>query len=222
MKKLKIKIEKLNLNYNLEITLLVLTIIVAIALPFGVYLLSKSLLYSILSSLFSMFLVVGFFNRYDYLLEVRREKLELEFIEVFSYLRIYLSNKENVYRSLKQANEYTSIEMKKEINNFLEKIDEDKSIIPFIEFGSFFKNKVIEEVMISLYQMIDGGFSEKYLNQFISLFDNFKNRYLNEDMNKRYHKMDIFNTLCLCGTGYLMIVILLLIVNVMEAMASGF
>ena len=56
-----------------------------------------------------------FFRRYDYLLERRRVNLELEFIEVFSYLRIYLSNSESVYRSLVQSSEYTSQQMKNEI-----------------------------------------------------------------------------------------------------------
>ena len=120
-----------------------------------------------------------FFRRYDYLLERRRVNLELEFIEVFSYLRIYLSNRESVYRSLVQSSEYTSQQMKNEINTFVKKIDEDKTIKPFIEFSNLFKNKLIDEVMISLYQMIDGGFTNNYLNQFITLFDNFKNRYLN-------------------------------------------
>lgn len=156
------------------------------------------------------------------MLENRRRHLEMEFIEVFSYLRIYLSNKESVYRSLKQASEYTSIEMKREITNFLERIDDDKSILPFIEFGNSFKNKVIEEVMISLYQMIDGGFTENYLNQFISLFDNFKSRYLKEDMLNRYKKMDVFTTLSLLGSGYILLTMLLIIVNIIGGMTNGF
>lgn len=155
------------------------------------------------------------------MLLARRKKLELEFIEVFSYLRIYLSNKENVYRSLKQASEYTSIEMKKEINNFLEKIDNDKTIMPFIEFGNIFHNKVIEEVMISLYQMIDGGFTETYLNQFISLFDNFKNRYLQDDLTNRYKKMDLFTTLSLFGSGFIMMIMLLVVMNIIGGLANG-
>lgn len=167
-------------------------------------------------------LITLFFKRYNTLEERRRINLELEFIEVFSYLRIYLSNSENVYRALLQASEYTSNEMKSEITRFIKAIDEDKTIIPFVEFSKLFKNKVIEEVMISLYQMIDGGFTGNYLTQFISLFDNFKARYLNEDLVNRYKKMDLFTTFSLFGGAYIMFVILILIVNVIGGVISGF
>lgn len=182
---------------------------------------TKNVRYFIISLLLSVIFIVAYLQRYDGMLLARRKNLELEFIEVFSYLRIYLSNKENVYRSLKKASEYTSIEMKKEINNFLEKIDNDKTIMPFIKFGNIFHNKVIEEVMISLYQMIDGGFTETYLNQFISLFDNFKNRYLQDDLTNRYKKMDLFTTLSLFGSGFIMMIMLLVVMNIIGGLANG-
>lgn len=222
MKKLKEKIQKLNLDLKKETVLLVSVSLLSVLSAFLVFFFTKNLLFLSLTLIIGLGFIYISFKRYDYMLENRRRNLEMEFIEVFSYLRIYLSNKENVYRSLKQSSEYTSIEMKKEIGRFLERIDEDKSIIPFVEFGNSFKNKVIEEVMISLYQMIDGGFTENYLNQFISLFDNFKSRYLKEDMLKRYKKMDLFTTLSLLGSGYILITMLLIIVNIIGSMTNGF
>lgn len=196
--------------------------LLAVVASFLTYFFTQSLLYLSLVLIVGLGFIYLAFKRYDYMIENRRRNLEMEFIEVFSYLRIYLSNKESVYRSLKQSSEYTSIEMKREITHFLERIDEDKSILPFIEFGNSFKNKVIEEVMISLYQMIDGGFTENYLNQFIALFDNFKSRFLKEDMLNRYKKMDVFTTLSLLGSGYILMTMLLVIVNIIGGMTNGF
>lgn len=199
-----------------------ITSVISLILPIAVFLLTQNIIYLICVCFISLAIVMLFFRRYDYLLERRRVNLELEFIEVFSYLRIYLSNSESVYRSLVQSSEYTSQQMKNEINMFVKKIDEDKTIKPFIEFSNLFKNKLIEEVMISLYQMIDGGFTNNYLNQFITLFDNFKNRYLNEDLHKRIKKMDLFNSLSLFGGAYIMLLILLLIVNAIGGLINGF
>ncbi len=199
-----------------------ITSVISLILPIAVFLLTQNIIYLICICFISLAIVMFFFRRYDYLLERRRVNLELEFIEVFSYLRIYLSNSESVYRSLVQSSEYTSQQMKNEINTFVKKIDEDKTIKPFIEFSNLFKNKLIEEVMISLYQMIDGGFTNNYLNQFITLFDNFKNRYLNEDLHKRIKKMDLFNSLSLLGGAYIMLLILLLIVNAIGGLINGF
>ena len=222
MKKFKEKIEKLNLDLKKEVALLSSLTLISFVLAFLIYYFTNNLVLLSFGLIASLGVIYCLLKRYDYMVENRRKHLEMEFIEVFSYLRIYLSNKESVYRSLKQASEYTSIEMKREISKFLDRIDEDKSILPFIEFGNSFKNKVIEEVMISLYQMIDGGFTENYLNQFISLFDNFKSRYLKEDMLNRYKKMDIFTTLSLLGSGYILITMLLIIVNIIGGMTNGF
>lgn len=201
---------------------LVITSAICVSLPIAVFLLTQNLIYLISVCFISLAIMMVFFRRYDYLLERRRVNLELEFIEVFSYLRIYLSNSESVYRSLVQSSEYTSQQMKNEINTFVKEIDEDKTIKPFIKFSNLFKNKLIEEVMISLYQMIDGGFTNNYLNQFITLFDNFKNRYLNEDLHKRMKKMDLFNSLSLFGGAYIMLLILLLIINAIGGLINGF
>lgn len=170
------------------------------------------------------FLLVSlmFLSKYSIYEEDKRRRLEMEFVEVFSYMRIYLVNKENVYTAIKKANEYTSKEMNEEINILLSRIDEDKSIVPFLDFGHYFKNKVIDEVMIALYQMVDGGYSENFINQFINVFDEFKARSNNEALFKRYSKMGTINQMSLVGSGYLMFVMLLVIINIIGDLTNGF
>ena len=124
--------------------------------------------------------------------------------------------------ALTKANEYTSKEMNNKINEFLLKIDEDKSIIPFLEFGKYFHNKTIEEVMISLYQMVDGGYADNYINQFILVFENLRKRSNEENLHNRYKKMNNLNLITLVGSGYLMLVMLIVIVTVIGEMTNGF
>jgi len=164
-----------------------------------------------------------YYQRYSFLEEEKRKRLENEFVEMFSYLRIYLVNKQNVYQALKESSQFTSLEMKEEVNKFLGKIDEDKTVVPFLDFSKKMKNKIIEEVMISLYQMVDAGSSINYLNQFIQIFENFQARFKKEDLDKRLRKLDLFNTFSLLGVGYLMIIILLVIVSIIgDVTSNGF
>lgn len=213
---------KLNLDPKKEFLKLVIgnLLIVVISILLIVFL--KSLFYLAVLVLGVILFTYCFFYRYDQIEENKRRKLEIEFVEVFSYLRIYLVNKETVYTALKKANEFTSKEMNKLINNFLIKIDEDKSILPFLEFGRYFKNKTIEEVMISLYQMIDGGYIDNYLNQFILIFENLRKRTNEENSHHRLKKLQNLNLLSLVGSGYLMMVMLIVIVSIIGELTNGF
>ena len=213
---------KLNLNPKKEYLKFLIGNLIVIAIALILTFVLSSYLYLILLVVGVLLFSYAFFYRYDQAEENKRKKLEVEFVEVFSYLRIYLINKETVYTALKKAGQYTSKEMNDKINEFLIKIDEDKSIIPFLEFGKYFKNKTIEEVMISLYQMVDGGYTENYINQFIMVFENLRKRSNEENLHTRYKKMSNLNILTLIGSGYLMIVMLIVIVSVIGEMTNGF
>ncbi len=221
MKKLKERILKLNLNPRNELIKFILLWITGVVGSILVFIFTNSWTYFAIVLLVTLLLTDLLYQRYSYLEETKRKRLENEFVEMFSYLRIYLVNKQNVYQALKESSQFTSIEMKEEVNSFLGKIDEDKTVVPFIEFSKKMKNKIIEEVMISLYQMIDAGSSINYLNQFIQLFENFQARFKKEDLDKRLRKLDLFNTLSLLGVGYLMIIILLVIVSIIGDVASN-
>ncbi len=221
MKKLKERILKLNLNPRNELIKFILLWITGVVGSILVFIFTNSWTYFAIVLLVTLLLTDLLYQRYSYLEEGKRKRLENEFVEMFSYLRIYLVNKQNVYQALKESSQFTSIEMKEEVNSFLGKIDEDKTVVPFIEFSKKMKNKIIEEVMISLYQMIDAGSSINYLNQFIQLFENFQARFKKEDLDKRLRKLDLFNTLSLLGVGYLMIIILLVIVSIIGDVASN-
>lgn len=213
---------KLNLNPRKEFLKFLIGNLIVIAISIALILIFQSLIYLAVLVIGILLYSYAFFYRYDQFEEDKRKRLEVEFVEVFSYLRIYLINKETVYSALTKANEYTSKEMNNKINEFLLKVDEDKSIIPFLEFGKYFHNKTIEEVMISLYQMVDGGYADNYINQFILVFENLRKRSNEENLHNRYKKMNNLNLITLVGSGYLMLVMLIVIVTVIGEMTNGF
>ena len=222
LKKQRQKIQKLNLNPKKELLKYLIGNLALIGLILTLFFVLKSWFYLILIPIGLIIFFFYFINRYDVFEENKRKRLEVEFVEVFSYLRIYLLNKETVYSALEKANQYTSKEMNQKINEFLIKIDEDKSIIPFLEFARYFKNKTIEEVMISLYQMVVGGYADNYINQFIAVFENLRKRINEENLHNRYNKMNNLNIMTLIGSGYLMLVMLVVIVNIIGEMTTGF
>ena len=222
LKKQKQKILNLKLNPKKEFLKFLIGNLVITAVGIVLIFINKSLYYLFFIAIGDLFFSYLFLSRYDQIESDKRKRLEVEFVEVFSYLRIYLLNKETVYTALTKANQYTSKEMNTKISEFLIKIDEDKSIVPFLEFGKYFKNKTIEEVMIALYQMVDGGYQENYINQFIIVFENLRKISEEGSLNNRYKKMNNLNLFTLFGSAYLMLVMLIVIVTVIGDMTNGF
>ncbi len=222
LKKLKQKILNLKLDPKKEFLKFLIGNLVITAVGIALIFIYKSLYYLFFIAIGDLFFSYLFLSRYNQIESDKRKRLEVEFVEVFSYLRIYLLNKETVYTALNKANQYTSKEMNAKISEFLIKIDEDKSIVPFLEFGKYFKNKTIEEVMIALYQMVDGGYQENYINQFIIVFENLRKISEEGSLNNRYKKMNNLNLFTLFGSAYLMLVMLIVIVTVIGEMTNEF
>lgn len=146
-----------------------------------------------------------------------------EFIENFSYLRIYLSNNETVYQALNSIKENASFEIKSMLNKLINEIDSDKTITPFLNFSKNFDNKVVEEVVISLYEVTNEGGGNIYINQFIKIFEDFKKIKEESNKTKRYKSFNIFTIFSLLASGYLMILLVFSVMNLMgEISQNGF
>ena len=222
MNKLKEKISKLNLNFQKE--MLTLGIIDFILLALGVALYFFNISYLVIILVFLGIIVFSFYylNRYDSMLLKKELALDDEFIEIFSYLKIYIANKESVYKALTNIKEFASPRMLERLDDLTNEIDNDKTIQPFINFARKFKNKVIEEVMIALFELINNGNNEAYLNQFIKIFEDFKNRRENEDKDKRFRLFDTINMMSLVGSGYIMIILSFCVIQLLGEATNGF
>ncbi len=219
MKKLKEKINYLNKNYKTEITrLLIIDFLICVSFIFLI-ICSKNLL--ILIYFFGILVVFNFFylSRYQRIINKNNANLINDFINTFSYFRIYISNNMNAYNAFKEVSKYSSPFIKTKLLVLLDEIDEDKSLKPYMNFAKNFNNKKVEEVMIAIYEMVNEGNSENYLNQFTSVFTSFKARVEKTNQEKRFSKFNLINAMSMGGMMLIMILIMLSIVNMVGEIA---
>ena len=219
MKKLKEKINFLNKNYKTEITrLLIIDFLICVSYIFLI-IYSKNLL--ILIYFFGILVVFNFFylTRYQRIINKNNANLINDFINTFSYFRIYISNNMNAYNAFKEVSKYSSPFIKTKLLVLLDEIDEDKSLKPYMNFAKNFNNKKVEEVMIAIYEMVNEGNSENYLNQFTSVFTSFKARVEKTNQEKRFSKFNLINAMSMGGMMLIMILIMLSIVNMVGEIA---
>ena len=219
MKKLKEKINFLNKNYKTEITrLLIIDFLICVSFIFLI-IYSKNLL--ILVYFFGILVVFNFFylTRYQRIINKNNANLINDFINTFSYFRIYISNNMNAYNAFKEVSKYSSPIIKTKLLVLLDEIDEDKSLKPYMNFAKNFNNKKVEEVMIAIYEMVNEGNSENYLNQFTSVFTSFKARVEKTNQEKRFSKFNLINAMSMGGMMLIMILIMLSIVNMVGEIA---
>lgn len=215
MKKIKSQIEQLNLNYKKEISRLIIFNALLVVAFIVLFIFSTNLIY-----LIYFFLIIFVFNflylsRYGRTITKNANNLIEDFIETFSYFRIYISNNMNVYTSLKEVSNYSSPLIKVKLLKLINEIDEDKTIKPFMNFASNFDSKKVEEVMIAIYEMVNEGVSEMYLNQFVTIFTSFKTRVEKTREEKRLSRFNIINTFSMAGMGLLMIITMLGTINML-------
>lgn len=221
MKNLRSKIESLNLDFSKEmmklgvINLVLIAAIVVLSI-FKFNVITLSLLLGVLV-IFNYF----FLTRYSKIEKEKKVKLDESFIEVFSFLRIYLSNKETVYHSLNEVKAFADSTLEEKLELLISQIDEDKSIKPYIEFASIFQDKVIEEVMIALYEITNSGSSDIYLNQFNKIFEELKTRIENEKSYKRIKFFDNLNIFSIVGSGIIMVTLSFAVISLLGGIING-
>ena len=145
-----------------------------------------------------------------------------EMITLFSYFQVFLANHEPVYVAFKSLIDYSSNWMKEKIERLLKDIDEDKTVLPFVNFSKNFSNMVYESLCISIFQMIDEGESLEKINEFTFLFNeaNEANRQLKKAKKKR--SLDVLSSLPLFGAGMITIVLTLSIISSIGDMINVF
>ncbi|MGP1413970.1 MAG: hypothetical protein ACTTID_02465 [Bacillales bacterium] len=141
-----------------------------------------------------------------------------DFINYISFLRIYLLNKESVYTSFIKTVPLAPDSIKGYLEELIESIDNDKTVKPYIVFAKKFNNQVVEDIMISIYQMVENGHDINYINQLTHTFENFKLTYYLENENKRIEKFDLLISTSLIGSGFIMMILVIGIISLIGEM----
>lgn len=181
----------------------------------------KNYIYGAFALGFGLIVAIIYLSRYGSQLNVQNAKNLEEFTNLFSYFRIYIHNGFSVYTALKEIESFANPSLQKNLETLLSDIDNDKSVQPFVKFARNFNEIIIEEMMISIYQMIDDGEQSDYLRQFEMIFDKFSDIQHQNNLHKKDSKLGTFASAPLIGSCYLIIVLTIGIVNIIGGMISG-
>jgi len=220
-KKLKERVNNLHISFNKEIVRFVIITIVLVVGFVVATIISK--IYPLLIIMMMVLIVFAYlyFSRYKTLEKKNKRDDLLEFVNLFTFFRIYLKNGYGVYSALKEISTFANPSLKENLIILINEIDNDKSITPFINFAHKFDELLIEEMMVSIYQMIDDGSSSNYLVQFELIFDKFSETLHKEQIELKDHRLANLTATSLIGSAYLIVLITVGVITLIGEMLNG-
>lgn len=212
----------LRLNYKKERAILIqmllfLLPLVGAGLIFYFYRLPSAFVLGV----FGFLLIIGYrqiINNKFSKLEIRQEE---EFIGAINNLRVYLSNGVNVYSAFQSLRAYLKPWFKSKVEVLLTRIDEDKTIAPYIELANNFSNPLVEEMMIAIYQLNESGNGISELWQFNYLFLRYQTNLIFNKNQKTLRYFEKIALLPLLASGLLVIGIAIGIMGVIGEVING-
>lgn len=216
-----VALKESGLNPKKEIAFIVMTNISLLVMAFFAYMMSEALiapLSIILLIAVSDFFLLGKASRVK---KMRVEELEKEFVHIFSYFKIFVTNGRPVYNALEDCVRYSSPAMSDLLTTLLKDIDADKSVKPYLTFSTNFRSLEIRQVMISIYKMGNEGGSSTYIQQFESVFSSVAAEKRKYQISKFESTLNNNNFLPLADSALTMGLIVVAIVVIMGNLAYG-
>ena len=222
MNKLQNDIEFLGLNYKKEMIKILLISIGLVAVSVICFIFVSQIYISIMMAVGSVFVIYLILSSYSSKRKVVEQDHINEFVSVISYFETFISNGINVYRSFESILPFSSDWMANELKNLLNDIDHDKTIKPFIAFSTLFNSTLVENIMMSIYQMVDDGENETRLNGFYHSFEEMNKINKNEQINAIQKSLDTVNLFPLVGTGIITVMLTFGIITIIGEMINVF
>lgn len=221
MKKLKEKMIYLGLNPKKEFLVFGCFSFVLIALSILSFFLLKEITFPIAFVLVLFLFSFIYFTRYGKRIDAENMENLKEFATLFSYFKIYIGNGFSVYSSLKEIESFANPSLKKMLDELMQEIDNDKTIQPFVKFGKKFNEIVVEEMMISIYQLIDDGGTSENLLQFEMIFDKFSDLLREKELAKKNSKLGTLSSAPLIGSCFLIVILTIGIISIIGELING-
>ena len=221
IKKMKEQILSLGLNPKKELIIALSLNTFALLSCVPLYIFLKQLTYCLFAVGFAFIFDILFLTRYSKQIEKKNVANLQEFAALFGYFRIYIHNGFSVYSALKELTNFANPDLKLLLENLLTEIDKDKSVQPFINFARKFNEVVVEEMMISIYQLIDDGEASEYLMQFELIFDKFSDLLYQKYLRSKDSKLGTLGSAPLIGSCFLIIVLTIGIISIIGDLLSG-
>ena len=221
IRRLKQQMLELGLSPKQEFVILSCVDISLIVISAFAYISFKQLLYLAIGVALLFIFDLLFLSRYSRQIMAKNSENLQEFATIFGYFRIFLHNGYSVYSGLKEIINFASDNLKRSLEKLINDIDKDKSVQPFVDFAHQFNEIIIEEMMISIYQLIDDGESSDYLNQFELIFDKFSDLLYQKYLRTKDSRLGLLSSAPLIGSCFLIIVLTLGIITIIGDLVSG-
>ena len=219
--KLKQKMIYLGLNPKREFGILAIIDFVLLLAAALLYMFLKEFLYPGIALGTILIFDLLFLTRYSKQISEKNSENLRDFATIFGYFRVYIHNGFSVYSALKELVNFANDDLQKSLNTLIKEIDADKSVQPFVKFARQFNEIIIEEMMISIYQMIDDGEQSDYLIQFEMIFDKFSDLLYERYIKSKNAKLGTICSSALVGSCFLIIVLTLGIIGLIGDMING-
>ena len=221
MKKLKEKMLILGLNPKQEFLVVLVTDLVLIGAAISLFLILKQAIYLGTCLGVAFIFDLMFLSRYSKRINEKNSKNLQEFAIIFGYFRIFIHNGYSVYSALKELLYFANPSLKKMLEELVSDIDGDKTVQPFVKFAKQFNEIIVEEMMISIYQMVDDGESSDYLSQFELIFDKFSDLLYEKNLRNKNSKLSTICSSALIGSSFLMIILTIGIISIIGEIING-
>ena len=210
----KDRLSALGLSYQKELFIIALISIVFVAITLVIVLILKEIYIALIALAFGAVVLYMYISRYR-TMEKNKEKENVdELISLLSYFEIFISNGNNVYTSFKMLLPYCGQYLSDAVTSLLNQIDVDKTVGPYINFATKFNNRIVDSLMLSIYQMVDNGENVVELTEFDLLFNNIKNKNQEELIDSHKKSLDSLNTFPLVGAGAITIILSISIISI--------
>ncbi len=221
MKKLKAKMLVLGLNPKRELFIVLITDLVFIIAGVLSFIFLKQIFYLATCLAIVFIFDLLFLTRYSKQISNKNTENLQEFAVLFGYFRIYIHNGFSVYSGLKELINFANPTLKKDLQELISDIDSDKSVQPFIKFGKKFNEIIVEEMMISIFQMIDDGESSDYLVQFELIFDKFSDLLYEKYLRAKNSRLATLSNAPLIGASFLVVVLTIGVISILGEVING-
>jgi len=220
MKKFNERLSRLGLSPKRELEIAIAINLLIITIGGVSYYFLKTFIYPGIAGALLCIFNIFYFTRYSRLEIKIRDTNKQEFVMIFTFFKIYIHNGFSVYAALKEVSTFANPNLATYLNDLLSDIDNDKTITPFIKFGRRFDDLVIEEMMISVYQMVDDGNDSSCLKQFEMIFDKISDVSYEREINKKRNGLASMSVFPLIGSGLLILMITFGIITIMGDMIN--
>jgi hypothetical protein len=150
-----------------------------------------------------------------------KKQYEDQFLFVFRYFQILLQQSLTAYQALKELLPYVEDPFHHQLALFLIQVDQDKSIQPYRQLAKTFDSMMVEQILLSMYQLDLQGGEGMNLFHFHFLFDQVEQHAYEASLKTFQDQLRQSSGFVMVGTGLLTFLFLIGVIDIMVGLLYG-